>query len=157
MDTLKNKENSAIQAHITMLQGVINRMANNSANCKTWAITIIAAILVLYADDKVCKQDLWICYIPMCLFFFLDCYYLGLERQVIKKQSTFVIKVNNGDDIADDIYMIKQSLGGDLCARIKTSVKGFFKQLKNTVVAILSFSTMPFYGAILFFIYYLGK
>lgn len=51
MDTLTAKENSAIQAHVNMLQGVINRMANNSANCKTWAITIISAILVLYAVD----------------------------------------------------------------------------------------------------------
>lgn len=157
MNTLTEKESPAIQAHINMLQGVINRMASNSANCKTWAITIISAILVLYADDKVCKQDLWICYIPMCLFFFLDCYYLGLERQIIKKQSNFVAKLNKGDDISNEIFMIKQSLGGNLCERIETSVKGFFKQFKNTVGAILSFSTMPFYGAILFFIYYLGK
>lgn len=157
MDTLENKENSAIQAHISMLQGVINRMANNSANCKTWAITIISAILVLYADDKVCKQDLWICYIPMCLFFFLDCYYLGVERQIIKKQSTFVIKVNNGDDIADEIFLVKSLSDGNLCKKIERFFKNLFGQLWGTVCAIFSFSTLPFYGFILFFIYYMGQ
>lgn len=38
------KESSAIQTHINILQNVINRMAGNSANSKTWAITIILAI-----------------------------------------------------------------------------------------------------------------
>lgn len=145
------KENTAVQAHINMLQGVINRMAGNSANCKTWAITIISAILVLYADDKVSNKDLWICYIPMGLFFFLDCYYLGLERQIIKKQITFVSKLNNGEDVSNDIFLLSSS--SSFC----NYVKSFFSQLKNTAIAILSFSTLPFYGAILFFIYYLGK
>ena len=104
MDTLTTKENSAVQAHINMLQGIINRMANNSANCKTWAITIISAILVLYADDKINQEELWICYIPICLFFFLDCFYLGLERQIIKKQSVFITQINNGDDVSNDIF-----------------------------------------------------
>ena len=47
MSTLKNKDCPAVQAHISMLQGIISRMANNSANCKTWVITIIAAMLVM--------------------------------------------------------------------------------------------------------------
>lgn len=157
MNTLENKENSAVQAHISMLQGVINRMANNSANCKTWAITIISAILVLYADDKVAIENLWICYIPVGLFFFLDCFYLGLERQIIKKQSSFVSKLNKGDNISDDIFMIKQKLDDNICEIIATSVKGLFHQIKNTIGAVFSFSTTPFYGAILLFIYYLGK
>lgn len=121
------KENTAVQAYINMLQGVINRMAGNSANCKTWAITIISAILVLYADDKVSNKDLWICYIPMGLFFFLDCYYLGLERQIIKKQITFVSKLNNGEDVSNDISLLSSSF----C----NYVKSFFSQLKNTAIA----------------------
>ena len=37
-------ENSAVQAHISMLQGIINRMAGNSANCKNWTVTLVAAM-----------------------------------------------------------------------------------------------------------------
>ena len=157
MDILKSKENSAIQAHINMLQGVINRMANNSANCKTWAITIISAILVLYADYKIGKQDIWICYIPMCLFFFLDCYYLGLERQIIKKQSSFVAKINNGTNLADEIFMVKPNSTGNFCKKVEVSTKKLFLQISNTIGAVFSFSTLPFYGSIIYFIYYLGR
>lgn len=49
-DVLQKMESSAVQAHVSMLQGIINRMANNSANCKTWTITIVAAMLVLLVD-----------------------------------------------------------------------------------------------------------
>lgn len=34
-------ESSAVQSHISMLQGVINRMAENSANCKNWTVTLV--------------------------------------------------------------------------------------------------------------------
>lgn len=44
------KEKSSVQAHISMMQSIINRMAANSANCKLWCITIMAAILALYFD-----------------------------------------------------------------------------------------------------------
>jgi len=152
MDTLKNKENPAVQAHINMLQGIINRMANNSANCKTWAITILSAILVLYADNKIIKSDLWICYIPMCLFFFLDCYYLGQERQTIKKQLNFVIKLNDGVDISNEVFMVKQS-----STKICESLKSFFGQIQNIIGAVFSFSTLPFYGSIIYFVYHLGQ
>jgi hypothetical protein len=33
------KENSqAIQAHLTIIQSIIQRMASNSSSCKTWCI-----------------------------------------------------------------------------------------------------------------------
>ena len=149
-----NKESTAIQAHINMLQGIISRMANNSANCKTWAITIVSAILVLYADEKIEQQRLWVCYIPICLFFFLDCYYLGLERQTIKKQSAFINKVNSGENITTEIFSMESITGGsDPYKRTER----FFKELLHTLSAVFSFSTLPFYVLIMSLIYYLGK
>ena len=71
-------ENSAVQAHISMLQGIINRMAANSANCKTWTVTLVAAMLVLLVDKEMKIPNAWVCLIPIVLFYFLDCYYLGL-------------------------------------------------------------------------------
>lgn len=47
------KESSAIQTHINILQNVINRMASNSANSKTWTITIISALSIRCEDS--CK------------------------------------------------------------------------------------------------------
>ena len=90
MEILKIKENSAVQAHNNMLQKIITRMGANSANCKTWAITILVALSILVADGKI-STDKWICYIPIVLFFFLDCFYLGIER-IYKKTARFCRK-----------------------------------------------------------------
>lgn len=143
MADLKNKDCSAVQAHIAMLQGIISRMANNSANCKTWAVTIIAAMLVLIADENMGFSNIEICYIPVALFFFLDCYYLGLEKAFIKEQESFLQKVPSGDYV-DDLYVIK-------------GLPKFGEQLWNTINALKSFSTTPFYGFIALFIFILGR
>ena len=33
-------DSPAVTAHINLLQGIINRLANNSASCKTWCLPL---------------------------------------------------------------------------------------------------------------------
>ena len=40
------------QTYLTLLQGIINRFAANSSNCKTWCVTLVSAIVVFSADKK---------------------------------------------------------------------------------------------------------
>jgi hypothetical protein len=40
-------DNPTIAAHINLLQGFISRLANNSASCKTWCLTLVAVFLAL--------------------------------------------------------------------------------------------------------------
>ena len=42
-------ESSAVQKHLEIMQGVIQRMAENSRSCKVWCVTLVAATLVLVA------------------------------------------------------------------------------------------------------------
>lgn len=66
--------------HLEMIQGVINRMANNSFLLKGWTITIIAAVFALAAKDSDSRYII----IALCVapfFWLLDGYYLGQERQ----------------------------------------------------------------------------
>jgi hypothetical protein len=156
-EILDRKDNSAVQAHINMLQGMINRMATNSANCKTWAITILAALLVLIVDEKICFNTIWICYIPIVLFFFLDCFYLGLERHIIKKQELFIEKINSNKDYSKDLFTVKSNVTNTFWEIICLSGETFFRQLWDTFKGIFSFSTFPFYGFMISFIYYLSK
>lgn len=66
--------------HLEMIQNIIQRMANNSFLLKGWSITLIVAIFVL--SDKKLEQDyFWIAYVPIIAFWFLDSYYLQLERK----------------------------------------------------------------------------
>ena len=73
-------DSPAVQSYLTILQGVIGRMASNSAGAKTWCIALVSAIIVAVAD-KGEPRYVWIALVPVGLFFVLDAYYLGLERQ----------------------------------------------------------------------------
>ena len=44
-----NEDSPAVRTHLEMMQGVINRMAENSHSCKFWCVTLVAATLVLVA------------------------------------------------------------------------------------------------------------
>ena len=49
-----------------MLQGIINRMAGNSASCKTWTVTLVAAQLALLVGKQIPLHNmLWVCLIPV--------------------------------------------------------------------------------------------
>ena len=113
-------ENSAVQAHISMLQGIINRMAGNSANCKNWTVTLVAGI----------------CLIPTGLFFFLDCYYLALERMCIAAQNKFLDNIEKNCYV-NDLYKIDK-------------ISGFRPQFRYIIKGIFSFSTIPFYLIVVF-------
>ena len=65
--------------HLELIQGVINRMANNSFMLKGWAVTLVAGILVLIGKDTN-KLYYGISLIPAIAFWFLDSYYLLHER-----------------------------------------------------------------------------
>ena len=137
-------ESSAVQSHISMLQGIINRMAGNSANCKNWTITLVAAMLVLLVDKEMQLPNAWLCLIPVGLFYLLDCYYLGLERVMIKSQKDFLDKLSKDENYVDQIYRVG-ALGGR------------YTQLSNTIKAMCSPSTTPFYLIVALVILFFGK
>ena len=100
-----NEESSAIQAHLTIMQGVIQRMAENSRSCKVWCVTLVAATLVLVARTGE-PQHALIALVPTLLFLFLDSYYLALERSFIKSQNAFVAKLHNRKLELTDLYRV---------------------------------------------------
>lgn len=158
MTIIEMKDRSSVQAHISMMQGLINRMASNSANSKLWCVTLLAAIFALFFDDKV--KHIEFCYLIVGLFYFLDCFYLGLERQFVKAQQGFVRMLNEGNEqqVAKQIFhpytIGNGNSSNEECWLIKKIIH-FAWQFWNTFKATLSFSTTPFYGAILCTIYYL--
>ena len=98
-------DSSAVQAHLTIMQGVIARMAENSRSCKMWCVTLVAAVLVLVARTGEPEHAL-IALIPALLFLFLDGYYLALERAFIASQNAFVDKLHKGELAPAAIYKV---------------------------------------------------
>ncbi len=123
------RENSeAVQAHLSITQSVIQRMAEDSSSCKAWCIMLVSAILVIVAD-KGKPQYALIALIPTLLFFVLDTYYLALESMFRSSYNSFIDKLHKGDVVAGDLYAV--SPRGQLS-------KAFFE-------SVCSFSIWPFY------------
>lgn len=61
---------------IEIIQDIIKRMAFNSFLIKGWTITLVAVTLLL----KGSKYQVFIAYIPLLIFWFLDAYFLWQER-----------------------------------------------------------------------------
>ncbi|CAK3413673.1 hypothetical protein [Vibrio crassostreae] len=69
-------------AHLQFIQDVISRMNSNSFLIKGWAITLIAALLALAADNN--PQLFIASYIVPPIFWFLDGFFLSQERKFRK-------------------------------------------------------------------------
>jgi len=65
--------------HLELIQGVIDRLANNSFAFKAWAIVLVAAIFAFAAGDAD-PIFLLVALIPALAFWGLDAYYLRQER-----------------------------------------------------------------------------
>ncbi len=98
-------ESSAVQKHLEIMQGVIQRMADNSRSCKVWCVTLVSAILVLVARTGKAEHAL-IALAPTVLFYVLDAYYLALERGFRRSYERFVGKLHEERLTDSDLYNV---------------------------------------------------
>lgn len=103
-------DSESTQAHLTIMQGVIQRMAANSSSAKTWCVTLVSAVLVIVAD-KGKPQYAWIAMLPTIIFAALDIYYLALEKGFRKSYNAFIDKLHANSLEASDLYAVELSGG----------------------------------------------
>lgn len=127
-------DSPAVQSHLQMLQGIITRLASNSAGAKSWCIGLVSGLTLLVAEAG--KPELLVVpMLPIVLFAALDAYYLGLERQFRRAYSAFARKLHDGTATVDDAFVLSPP----------TSWKSTFS---DGVDAVFSFSVWPFYGGL---------
>ena len=67
------------QAHLQLVQGIVNRLATNSFLLKGWAVVLVSALFALAAgSNKVAFT--YIAYFPAVALWILDGYFLWQER-----------------------------------------------------------------------------
>ena len=96
-------ESPSVHSYLQILQSAISRMASNSISCKTWCIALVSAILISVPHEDLTSNDnrILIAAIPIVLFFFLDSYYLVMERGLRAKYDEFVEKIHSGSATLD--------------------------------------------------------
>ncbi len=85
--------------YLEIIQGIINRMANNSFMLKGWAVTLVTGIFIL-SNNEANKLFFIVAYLPIVVFWWLDSYYLCHERLFIKLYNNVREKNNKNTDFS---------------------------------------------------------
>ena len=126
------EESPAVQSHLTIMQSIIHRMANNSASSKIWCITLASAILVVMADKNKPKLAI-IALIPVILFLMLDACYLSIEKGYRKSCNSFIGKLHSNSLTEDDLFVVASE----------------GNKIGHLAASLASFSVWPFYSTLL--------
>ncbi|MBW1689601.1 MAG: hypothetical protein JRJ70_02450 [Deltaproteobacteria bacterium] len=76
----EDKPREFMLKEIEIIQDIIRRMGFNSFMIKGWAITLVVVTLLLKGPE----YQVWIAFIPLLVFWFLDAYFLWQERMYRK-------------------------------------------------------------------------
>lgn len=120
-------DNPASMAHVNLLQDIINRLANNSASCKTWCLALVGAFIGLAGASK-SPEIASYAFLPILLFGCLDAMYLAQERAYRQLFRKVVDKIRTGKYVLGDAFETDAQFG----------LSGFFR-------AVLSWSVFPIY------------
>lgn len=85
-----NTYNDDERQYLQMMQDNIARMATNSSNCKTWLVMLVAAIFAVSCGLGELNWWLLLSVFPIALFWYLDSFYLRLERGIRNRQRFFL-------------------------------------------------------------------
>ncbi|WRF70616.1 hypothetical protein FNE43_06985 [Helicobacter pylori] len=89
-NTPKDREKILVE-ELKILQGVINRMAQNSLECKKWTLALAVGVLSLKIEAISNSYGLCVLGVLLLCFWFLDAYYLTQERS-FRKQYQWLIE-----------------------------------------------------------------
>ncbi|GAA7264903.1 hypothetical protein ID0507_01860 [Helicobacter pylori] len=76
---------------LKILQSVINRMAQNSLECKKWTLALVVGVLSLKIEAISHLYGLCVLGVLLICFYLLDTYYLTQER-LLRKQYQWLVK-----------------------------------------------------------------
>ena len=83
IDNIEHRHGPNKIAHLSMIQGVIDRMGGNLFYLRGWSITLLTGLFAISASPSL-KVESWapvLFFILLVLFWFFDGYFLSLERK----------------------------------------------------------------------------
>lgn len=91
-ETLYNEDE---RQYLLMMQENITRMAANSANAKTWLVTIVTAVLAIGCNVEKIHSWLLLALVPVLALWYIDAYYLQLERKFRNREQYYINQKRN--------------------------------------------------------------
>jgi hypothetical protein len=112
--------------HLEMLQGVINRMGNNSFLLKGWSVVLVSALFALAAKD------------PAIAFWQLDAYFLWQERLYRKLYDKVRLKNESEIDYSMDTRPVIGEAPSWASTSLSTTLLVFHGAVIGTIFLIMA-------------------
>lgn len=147
---MANYETQDLQ-YLQMMQENITRMAGNSANAKTWLVTIVTGFFAIGCSIKDLDWWLLLAIIPIVVFWYIDAYYLSLERALRNREQIYINLMNSLESTGDNLIDEKQNTLFDFRPLFMDNDDCDLK-LKKTKCMMFNKSVYPVYLIMLFLI-----
>lgn len=123
-------------AHLTMIQGVITRMAGNSFALKTLAVTLTTGVIALIGAIKNPSPGYTLAaLLPISIFWWLDARYLQLER-LYRCLYDDVRQGNAKDSFTMDTRAYRGEVASVVRIAVSWSVIGMYATLLGVLVLV---------------------
>lgn len=120
-------------AHLGMIQGVVNRLAQNSFYYKGWSVILVSAMFALAAKDAL-LQFVLVAYFPAIVFWCLDGYFLSVERRFRDLYDEARKRPDEGIDFSMKIKSV--DLSAWACAMGSKSVWPFHVTILAAIIVV---------------------
>ena len=137
-----SSDKKATLEHLKLIQGVVSRMASNSMQMKTWAVSLVTAVFMFsgLSDDPHWLIVLGGC-VPVIAFWVMDARYLHLEKCYIALYSA-VLEENGVKEFNLDYRPHDREVASVWDIAWSWSVFRFFGSLLIVVLVLLGILTM---------------
>ena len=124
------------QAHLEMIQGVVNRLSHNSFLLKGWSVILVSAMFALAAKDSA-LLFIYLAYFPAIAFWCLDGYFLW-EEQKFRKLYDLVRKLDESAiDFSMDTRTVAAEAGDWLSATLSKTLIPFHGVLIVAIIVVM--------------------
>lgn len=135
--------NEELFKEIDLIQGCINRMANNSFLIKGWALGVFAGVTAFTKGENLNNIVLLLCttVVPFICFWVLDAYFLQIERKYRAMYTEKLTKrKNNNSDELFDLNPSKYKVGSILRIMFSQTLTIFYgiPFLTSVIVLIIN-------------------
>ena len=121
--------------HLEMIQGVINRLAQNSFMLKGWSVVIVSALFALAAKDAE-RSFAFLAFFPALCFWILDGYFLRQERLFRALYDYVRLKKESDIDYSMDVSVVMNKVDAWFCVIFSFTLLIFHGIVFLTIIVV---------------------
>jgi len=126
------------RSHLEMIQGVVNRLSQNSFLLKGWSVILVSALMTLAAKDSNLVFIL-LAYFPALAFWFLDGYFLWQER-LFQALYDYVRNLNEENiDFSMNTSIVKDKIDSWIKVSLSKTLRIFHGVVLFSIIAVMLF------------------